>query len=125
MPSDAAVIFAALKPVFSKVSNRLVLRTATETLYSFSSKCPSPFPQHKGHPMDFGSIRLTKSYVSVHLMPIYMAPELTRTISPALKKHMQGKSCFNFKSTPEPPLIAELQSLASAGLKQWIAKNWA
>jgi len=125
MPADPAVTFAALKPVFSKVASHLTLKTDTATLYSFVTKCPSPFPQHKGHPIDFGSIRLTKAYVSLHLMPLYMCPELTQTISPALKKRMQGKTCFNFKTDPDPDLITELQRLVVAGFKLWSARNWA
>ena len=69
--------------------------------------------------MWFGSVRLGKAYVSIHLMPLYMNPALTSTISPALKKRMQGKTCFNFKTAPEPELIAELERLPEASLKHW------
>ena len=75
--------------------------------------------------MDFGSILVGKAYVSLHLMPIYMNRVLSDTISPALRKRMQGKSCFNFKSEPELELVEELKRLADAGLKQWAGKKWA
>jgi hypothetical protein len=58
----------------------------------------------------FGGIRLTKSYVSFYLMPLYMHPELLKKASPELKQRMQGKSCFNFK-TVEPVLFKELAAL--------------
>jgi len=45
--------------------------------------------------------RLGKSYVSVYLMPVYAMPELASTISPALAKRRQGKSCFNFSKVDE------------------------
>lgn len=124
MPPDAAAIFDALKPVFAKVAHRLTVKTPTPTVYALVTNSPSPFPQHKEHPMDFGSVRVGQAYVSLHLMPIYMCPALTSQISPALKQRMQGKSCFNFKKIPEPALIAELQQLTEAGFKLWSEKNW-
>jgi len=63
--------------------------------------------------------------VSFHLMPLYMNPMLTQTISPALKKRMQGKTCFNFKTRPEPEALSELTRLTAAGFKEWAEKRWA
>jgi hypothetical protein len=74
--------------------------------------------------MFFGSVRVGKAYVSFHLMPLYMNEALTKTISTALKKRMQGKSCFNFTVAPEPEALSELKRLTEAGLKQWGEKNW-
>jgi hypothetical protein len=54
-----------------------------------------------------GSVRVGKAYVSVHLLPLYMNPALNRNISPELKKRMQGKACFNFKTVPEKQLLRE------------------
>jgi len=47
-------------------------------------------------------------------MPVYTFPELLKDISPELKRHMQGKSCFNFKSV-EPELFKELAALTRKG----------
>jgi hypothetical protein len=124
MTADFATVFAALKPVLAKYEKRLSVKTDTPTGYTLLSKAPSPFHQHKGEPLYFGSIRLGKAYVSFHLMPLYMCPELTKTISPALKKRMQGKTCFNFKTDPASDLIADLKRLATAGFKQWGEKKW-
>ena len=121
----AASVFDTLKPAFGKVAKRLALRTDTATCYLLVSQRPSPFPQHKGHPMEFGAVRTGKAYVSVHLMPIYMNPELNSTISPALKKRMQGKACFNFKAPPEPAILSELKALIEASYKQWSERGWA
>jgi hypothetical protein len=57
-------------------------------------------------------------------MPLYMCPVLTESISPALKKRMQGKTCFNFKNLPDPALIAELKQLTADALKQWAERKW-
>jgi hypothetical protein len=124
MAADFNAIFAALKPVLAKYAKRLAIKTDTSIEYTMVTKSPSPFPQHKGQPMYFGSIRLGKAYVSFHLMPLYMNPALTKSISPELKKRMQGKTCFNFKSGPEPELLDELARLTELGFKEWGEKNW-
>jgi hypothetical protein len=125
MPADFAALFAALKTVLAKYEDRLAVTANNSTEYTLVTKPASPFPQHKGHPMFFGSVKTGKAYVSFHLMPIYMCPELIRTISPALKKRMQGKSCFNFKTEPASELISDLHELTQAALKRWQEKNWA
>ena len=124
MASDFAGVFNTLKPVLAKYAKRLSVKADTPIEYTMVTKSASPFPQHKGQPMFFGSVRLGKAYVSFHLMPLYMCPALTQTISPALKKRMQGKTCFNFKSDPEPDLIAELKRLTAAGFERWGEKAW-
>jgi hypothetical protein len=75
---------------------------------------PIPHPWDPGKPMWFGAVQPMKNYVSYHLMPVYGSPALAATISPELKKRMQGKSCFNFK-TVDAALFAELGVLTAAG----------
>jgi hypothetical protein len=119
-----ASVFAALKPVLASCANRLAVKTETSVEYTLVTKSASPFPQHKGQPMFFGSVRLGKAYVSFHLMPLYMCPVLATRISPALKKRMQGKTCFNFKTDPEPELIASLTQLTEAAFEEWREQKW-
>lgn len=69
-------------------------------------------------PMFFGAVRITKNYVSYHLMPVYVFSELLSGISPGLKQRMQGKSCFNFK-TPDQTLFRELAELTAAGYRRY------
>jgi hypothetical protein len=47
-----------------------------------------------------------------------MYPDLLKDISPELRKHMQGKSCFNFKKV-EPELFAELAALTGKGAERF------
>ena len=117
-------VFAALKQVFHRHLDRLSVQTDSATEYTLVGRKPSPFPQHKGHPMYFGMVRMGKAYVSFHLLPLYMNESLSGTISPALKKRMQGKACFNFKTVPDADLIAELERLTHAGFKSFDKKNW-
>lgn len=123
MPGDFKAVFAALKPVLGEQAKRLSVKTDTPVEYTLVTKSPSPYPQHKGQPMFFASLRLGKAYVSFHLLPLYMNPALADTVSPALKKRMQGKACFNFKNHPEPEALAELKRLTEAGLTQWGEKS--
>lgn len=124
MPTEFAPVFSTLKPVLATHSKRLAVKADTPVEYTIVTKSPSPFPQHKGQPLYFGSLRLGKAYVSFHLLPLYMDPVLTKAISPALKKRMQGKACFNFKTAPEPELLAELKTLTKASLDRWSEKKW-
>jgi hypothetical protein len=119
-----ASVFAALKPVLAEYANRLAVKADTSVEYTLVTKSASPFPQHKGQPLYFGSVRLGKAYVSFHLVPLYMCPALAKSVSPALKKRMQGKACFNFKTDPEPELIAALTRLTEAAFQQWREKKW-
>ena len=122
--SDFAAVFASLKPVLAKHAKRLSVKTDTPLEYTVLTKSPSPFPQHKKQPLYFGSVRLGKAYVSFHLVPLYMCPELAQEIAPTLRKRMQGKACFNFKTDPEPEQMAELKRLTEAGIQQWGERKW-
>ena len=69
---------------------------------------PSGKPTDK--PRFFGAVQTKKSYVSYHLMPVYEYPGLLTATSDALRKKMQGKSCFNF-TAEDPRLFSELDTL--------------
>jgi len=66
----------------------------------------------------FGAVQVKKSYVTVHLMPIYYYPELLDNISKELKNKMQGKSCFKFKEIDDK-LFAELNSLTESSFHKY------
>ena len=110
MPNALAEVFAKLRPVMAKQAARLAVQTDTPREYTLVTKAPSPFPQHKGKPMWFGAVKIGKSYVSYHLMPLYMNSALTNTMTPALKQRMQGKSCFNLRSMLTTPRMAPVGS---------------
>jgi len=114
-----STIFAVLKPVMAEEGGRLAVQKDTSSEYSLVTKTPSPFPQHKGRPMWFGAVKLGKSYVSFHLMPLYLLPNLEKEISPTLKKRMQGKTCFNFKEVPDEELLADLRKLTAVCAAAW------
>ena len=124
MAADFASVFAALKPVLANHANRMAVKTDTPLEYTLVTKSASPYPQHKGQPMYFGSVKSGKAYVSFHLMPLYMCPALTGIIPEALSKRMQGKTCFNFKAVPEHALLRELETLTAACCREWAERKW-
>ena len=84
----------------------------TDTEFSLASPTMT---DRTGKPLFAAAVQVRKSYVSYHLMPIYMNPALMATVSAALRKRMQGKACFNFK-TIEPSEAKELATLTKKGL---------
>jgi len=73
-------------------------------------------PGFEGKPWGYvAGTRIGKSYVSFHLMSVYSDQELIGSMSPELKRRMQGKSCFNFTKIDEP-LFTELESLTAKGI---------
>jgi hypothetical protein len=69
--------------------------------------------QKNKKPLFFGAVQIKKSYVSFHLMPVYLTPDLLDSVSPELRYRMQGKSCFNFKDS-EPKLFGDLAALTKS-----------
>lgn len=66
----------------------------------------------------FGGVEVKKSYVSAHLIPVYAHPDMLEAISFDLRRRMQGKSCFNFK-TVDDRLFDELRQLIEAGVARF------
>ena len=78
-------------------------------------------PGLEGKPWGYvAGVRPGKSYVSFYLMSVYSSPELMASMSPELRRRMQGKACFNFTKIDEP-LFAELARITEAGLEPFIA----
>ena len=78
--------------------------------------CSRTMKDRAGRPLFVAAVQTKKNYVSFHLMPVYAAPELLQSLSPALRKRMQGKSCFNFK-TIDREQVKELAHLTQTGLE--------
>ena len=78
-------------------------------------------PGLEGMPWGYvAGIRHGKNYVSFYLMSAYALPELLESMSPALRRRKQGKSCFNF-TTVDETLFAELGRIALAGFEPYLA----
>ena len=102
---DLTAVFTELRKVFAPYASTLDVKKDDATdLY-----LDTHVIQKNRKPLFFGAVQRKKSHVSVHLMPVYVRPELLASVS-----RMQGKSCFNFRSV-EPALILELAALVQAG----------
>ena len=109
--NDFAEVFQKLKAVLKPHARKLIVVHDTDTNYYLDTK----YVMKNKYRVFFGAVRIGKAYVSFHLMPVYANPKLLDGMSPELKKHMQGKSCFNFKKVDEK-LFKELAQLTKAGL---------
>ena len=108
-------VFEALKPIFEEYAGKLGVQVDKPGQYYLETKTAAPSGPYKGRRLQFGGVKIGKAYVSFHLMPIYMNPKLQASISPDLKKRMQGKSCFNF-TTVEPGQLKELAAVTKKGI---------
>ena len=103
-------VFAKLKAIFQPYVKKMDVAQDNQTYYLLNTR----YIMKNKQPLCFGGVRLGKAYVSFYLMSIYACPDLLKSMSPELKKRMQGKSCFNFKEVDEK-LFKELKQLTKAG----------
>lgn len=106
MKSDFDAVFDQLCAILAPYTKTLRARHDQPAYYYLETKDKL----YKAKPVFFAGVRKGKSYVSFHLMPVYAYPELRQSLSPALRKRMQGKSCFTFSSI-DSDLFPELRRL--------------
>lgn len=111
-------LFEELKSILSDCSTQLnVIHDEPGYYYLETNK-----QDEKGKSYFFGMVKIGPKKVAFHLMPIYCDPSILNSVSPVLKKKMQGKSCFNFTKM-EPELIKELQNLVKKCFDSYRAVN--
>ena len=109
--------------MLAKHSKRLVVTVDKPGDYQVASPT---LTDRTGRPLFFAAVQTKKNYVSYHLIPVYAVPALLEGVSPALKKRMQGKACFNFTNV-DKALLKELDGLTKTGLAamKTVALPWA
>ena len=107
---DFAATFLRLKAILEPYAAKLVVAADTKNYYALETH----HVMKNKHLLYFAGVKSGKAYVSYYLMPVYARPELMKSMSPELKKRMQGKACFNFKTVDEK-LFKELAKLTKAG----------
>ncbi len=112
--ADFSAVFAQLKAILQKHEPRLVVVADTPQNYCLST----PYAEQWKKELMFGAVQIKKNYVSYHLVPVYVFPELLDGISDDLRRHMQGKACFNFKAS-DPKLFRELAQLTRRGVDKF------
>ena len=112
--ADFDAVFSALQKILNPYAKRTTVKEDSRTNYTLIAGRD----EKKKMDIWFACAVIQKSYVSFHLMPIYMNDALQATVSPELKKRMQGKACFNFKRV-EPELFRELAGLTKRGFESF------
>ena len=131
-----------LQPVFEELRRRMSLHedvfrrsvNPTDANGPRSRKANDPAPETSylllGAPSDkypdgltFGGVNIGKRYVSYHLMCAYLQTELLGSMSPELRKRMQGKSCFNFTKVDDG-LFDELAAITAKGRELYAERGW-
>lgn len=111
--TDFPVVFERLKAILKPYAKNLTITADTSDAYSLDGHYSEKYKKA----LFFGAAQIKKNYVSFYLMPVYMFPDLLNGMSSELKKHMQGKSCFNFKKV-EPDLFKELTQLTRLSVER-------
>ena len=110
MNEEFKEIFSCLREILKAHSPGLKVSADEPGYYCvdvpFSARFKKSFP--------IAWVKVGKSYVSYHFMPVYMFPKLRDGMSARLKARMQGKSCFHFKVADEA-LFQELKHLTRNG----------
>jgi len=111
--SDFQAVFERLKGILAPYAREMHVSADEPTSYGVDMA-----PAAERNPTTwFGGVRLGKRYVSYYLMPVYVEPALLETVSPELRRRMQGKSCFNLTAVDEA-LIGELEALTRTGYER-------
>ncbi len=100
-------IFATLKGLLTPHAPQFAVKHDAPDNYNLETETSD------GKTEMFAAVQIKKSYVSLHLFAVYCDPALLTDISDALRKRMQGKSCFNFGPRHAIP-VEELTALIGA-----------
>lgn len=108
--AECGPVFDSLRGLLEHYASRPgFTHTEASERYQLSSRTQA---DRVGRPLSVAGVQINRSYVSYHLMPLYMNPLLQKAVPPALKKRMQGKACFNFTSI-DPELLQALRALTA------------
>lgn len=102
--------FDLLSQLLKPYAKDMIVKHDTDTNYYLEETISSAKPQM------FCAVQVKKSYTSFHVFPVYSHPTLLDGLSDSLKKRMQGKSCFNFKTADQVP-VQELKALLTESKK--------
>jgi len=110
--SDWPAVFQAFRPILEPYIPRMLVVQDNERGVYLNTHAVMKNRQ----PLFFASIAVNKNYVSFHLFPVYMYPDLLDGIGD-LEKRMQGKSCFNFRKF-DPDQVERMRTLVEAGYQR-------
>lgn len=111
--TDFPRVFGELRSLLVPFAGALTVTEDSDTVYALDT----PWSERWKRELFFGKAEITKRYVSFHLFPVYMYPDLLDDVSDDLRARMQGKSCFNFTRV-DPEQFEELRDLTAAGWRR-------
>ncbi len=80
---------------------------------------------YNGHPLWYAALAAQKSYLSLHLMPLYANKPLTARLEAGFraagKKLDMGKACIRFRTADDLPLDVVGQIVAAIPMDRWIS----
>jgi len=106
-------VFAALRRILKLYEGDLAVKTDKPGNCYLETRSGSI----NGRPLFFAAAKVKKNYVSFYLPSLYMFPDLSNHISPALKRLMQGQSCFNL-TVLDTDCVSEQEKLTQAGFQR-------
>lgn len=119
--SEFAPVFAKLRAILQQHAEPFSVTDDSPSKYGFASPPgPATIRAWRGKvraqmiPVAFVEVR--KSYVSYHLMGLYMNDALARSLSKGLLARKQGKSCLNF-TNDDPALFKELEQVTARSIE--------
>lgn len=109
--ADLHAVEARLRAILEPYRDQLIVsKEGPEGIYL-------ELPGYEGAPWGYvGGTRVGKAYVSYYLMGAYDGG-LQSSMSPELRKRMQGKTCFNFTKVDEQ-LFSELEGITAKAIAQ-------
>jgi hypothetical protein len=122
VPSQFEVVFDRLQQILRRQATaRLAIAEDTPQRFALHGKVgPATLKawggKQKMPTIAVAWVQVGKAYVSYHHMAFYGSSALHQSMSPELKKHLHGKTCFNFKVVDEP-LFKELETLTARGFR--------
>ena len=115
--TEFGAVFSELRDILSEYAPKLTVVRDEPNWYYLDTHTIGPNKK----PIMFAAIRIGKNYVSYYFMPVYGG--ITDGLTPALKKHKQGKACFNFKAV-DKALFKDVKTLTKRGYQAWKKLQW-
>ncbi len=119
MNPEFPLVFESLRAILKPYAKKLSVKADTAEHFYLDGAYSEKWKRE----LFFGAAQIKKNYVSFYLMPLYIYPDMEETISAELKKHKQGKSCFNFKKV-EKKLFSELKQITKQGFERFMREEY-
>ena len=112
--AGGATLFATLRRILRQHEAALVVARDEAGEYELTTRTVG----ENGKPLFFGGVRTFRSHTAFYLNPLATNPQWVESMSEHLRKRLEGKSAFHFK-TVEPVLFEELSALTARALQAW------